>query len=164
MYLAVLVLTSCITTIHSQFGSDKASLQQNPCVSKTNCGSCIQTPKCAWCMQPDFGERPRCFQPDLRPTVPCPEEFTVDPGNEQEMIRAYALSRNGEILSGGEMASGGSVSGHESGQHSESGGFSESGGSKASGGMAGSSGAGAVQISPQHVNLKLRISKKRIGD
>ena len=24
---------------------------QNPCVSKTTCGECIQTPTCAWCMK-----------------------------------------------------------------------------------------------------------------
>lgn len=27
-------------------------LVQNPCVTKTTCHECIQTPTCAWCFQP----------------------------------------------------------------------------------------------------------------
>lgn len=159
IYLLAFVLLSTFGAIESQFGIDKAALFTNPCVSKTNCGACIQTQKCAWCMQPDFGDRPRCFQPDLKPATPCPEEFVVNPDNEQIMIRDYALSRGGQYLSGGGMVSGGSMSGQESSSGSMSGQSSGSGGSSMSGSASGSGKGGAVQISPQEVKLKLRISE-----
>jgi integrin beta 1 len=159
MYLIAFVLLSTFGAIESQFGIEKGSLSANPCVSKTSCSGCIQTQKCAWCMQPDFGDRPRCFQPDLKPATPCPEEFVVNPDNEQIMIEDYALSRGGEYLSGGGMVSGGSMSGHESSSGSMSGGSSSSGGSSMSGGSSGSGRGSVVQISPQKVHLKLRISE-----
>lgn len=157
----IVVLISAFSVIESQSSIDKAALSQNPCVSKTTCSACIQTQKCAWCMQPDFGERPRCFQPDTKPATLCPEEFVINPDNEQIMVRDYALSRGGKALSGGGMVSGGSISEQESGHSSMSGGSSASGGSSMSGGRSGSGSGSVVQISPQHVHLKLRISKCR---
>ncbi len=29
---------------------------QNPCVKKTTCGECMQTPTCAWCMKEVRGQ------------------------------------------------------------------------------------------------------------
>lgn len=55
--------------------------------------------------------------------------------------------------------SGGSISEQESGFGSMSGGSSGSSGSSMSGGASGSGSGSVVQISPQHVHLKLRISK-----
>lgn len=160
IYFLALVLISTFGAIESQFGIDKAALFQNPCVSKTHCSSCIQTQKCAWCMQPEFGDRPRCFQPDVKPSTPCPEEFVINPDNEQIMIRDYGLSRGGKALSGGGgRVSGGTYEEEESGHGSMSGGSSSSGGSSMSGGSSGSGGGSVVQISPQHVHLKLRISE-----
>lgn len=157
--LLALVLLSTFGAIESQFGIDTASLSANPCVSKTNCGACIQTQNCAWCMQPDFSDRPRCFQPDLKPSTPCPEEFVVNPDNEQIMMRDYGLSRGGESVSGGTMVSGGSMSGHESSSGSMSGSSQGSGGSSMSGSGSGSGKGSVVQIRPQEVRLKLRISE-----
>ena len=153
------MLISTFGAIQSQFGIDKTVSFQNPCVSKATCSACIQTQKCAWCMQPDFGDRPRCFQPDLKPQTPCPEEFVINPDNEQIMIRDYALSRGEKELSGGGRVSGGSISEQESGFGSMSGGSSASGGSSMSGGASGAGSGSVVQISPQHVHLKLRISE-----
>lgn len=160
IYFLALVLISTFGTIQSQFGGEKTVSFQNPCVSKTSCSACIQTQKCAWCMQPEFGDRPRCFQPDLKPSTPCPEEFVINPDNEQIMIRDYALSRGGKALSGGGgMVSGGTIEEEESGHSSMSGSSSASGGASMSGGSSGSASGSVVQISPQHVHLKLRISE-----
>lgn len=160
LYFIALVLISTFGAIESQFGIDKNALFQNPCVSKTNCGACIQTQKCAWCMQPDFGERPRCFQPDLKPPTPCPEEFVINPDNEQIMVRDYGLSRGGQSIAGGGMVSGGSMEGHGGSSGSMTGGGSASSGGSHSGSGSGSASGSVVQISPQEVRLKLRISKK----
>lgn len=159
IYLLAFVLLSTFGAIESQFGIDKSALFTNPCVSKTTCSACIQTQKCAWCMQPDFGDRPRCFQPDLKPATPCPEEFVVNPDNEQILIENLSLSRGGEFIGGGGMVSGGSMSGHEESSSSMSGGSSGAGGSSVSGGASGSGHGHVVQISPQKVHLKLRISE-----
>lgn len=97
--------------IESQFDSEKAELHENVCSYKTTCASCIQTPKCAWCMQ-------TCFQSDQE--APCAEEFVFNPNNAQSLIRNLPLSR---------------------------------------GDRSGNSGSSAVQIKPQHVQLKLRVSK-----
>jgi integrin beta 1 len=116
----------------------------NPCTGKTDCGSCIQIDVCAWCMQPDFGDRPRCFQPDLKSSSPCPEEFVFNPDNEQIMMSEAMLSRKSAL---GQGSSSGSMSGHGS----------ASGGSSGHGSSSGS--GSVVQISPQEVKLKLRISE-----
>lgn len=160
IYFLALVLISTFGAIESQFGFEKAALFQNPCVSKTSCSACIQTEKCAWCMKPDFGDRPRCFQPDVKLATPCPEEFVVNPDNEQIMIQDWALSRGGgQTLGGGGRVSGVSIEEQESGGSSMSGGSHASGGSSMSGGSRGSAGGSVVQISPQKVHLKLRISE-----
>ena len=153
------VLLSTFIVINSQNLEKPVALTQNPCTSKTTCSSCIQTQKCAWCMQPEFGERPRCFQPDLRPATLCPEEFVVNPDNEAILYRALALSRAGYELTGGGMASGGSFEGEGHGSSSMSGSVSTSGGGSASGGASGSASGGVVQVSPQHVGLRLRVSE-----
>lgn len=105
---------------------------QNSCVTKANCSACIQTPKCSWCTQPQFGDGPRCFKPELKSPSQCPEEFIIDPQNEQILIRNEALSRRAKTSSSGSSASSGG-----SGYESES----------------------LIQISPQEVKLKLRISE-----
>jgi integrin beta 1 len=157
-FLGAFVLISIFSAIESQ--SSSLALTQNPCVTKANCGSCIQTQKCAWCMQPEFGDRPRCFQPDINAAKGCPEEYVVNPDNEQLIERGWGLSRGGgQSSDGGTMVSGGSVYEEESGHSSMSGSSSASGGSSMSGSSSGSSSGGVVQITPQRVNLKLRISE-----
>lgn len=159
IFLVGLLLISMFGAIKSQFGIDKAALFQNPCVSKTSCSACIQTQKCAWCIQPDFGDRPRCFQPDLKPATPCLEEFIVNPDNEQITVRGEALSRGGVTFGGG-MVNGFDISGHEEGESSISGNSNSASGGSFGGGSSGSASGSVVQISPQHVELKLRINEK----
>lgn len=163
IYIIAIILISSISAITTQsLGIDKAELKQDSCVSKTSCGSCIQTQKCAWCSQPEFGDRPRCFMPDVRPAVPCPEELIVNPDNEQIFVSNSSLSKGGKQISGGGgMVSGGTYEEFQSGQSSMSGGSSASGGSSMSGGASGSSESSIVQIQPQHVALKLRVSEYR---
>lgn len=110
-------------------------------------------------MQPDFGDRARCFQPDVKPASTCPEEFVINPDNEQILVRSEALSRGGMSMSGGGYESGGTYYEEGGSQGSISGGTSGISGGSGSGGSSGSSSGGVVQISPQHVQLKLRISK-----
>lgn len=145
----VLVLINLVSLSHSQFGGvDKpAAYSQSSCASKETCSSCIQTPKCAWCAQDDFGDRPRCFQPDLKPATSCDEAFVVDPGNEMALLSSNALSRGSGMYS---------ESSHQSEHSSSSRGSSSKGGSSSASG-------GVVQISPQHVKLKLRVSECQNG-
>lgn len=173
--LAVLfVLLAATGTVESQFPE---KLTQNPCVSKTTCHDCIQTKNCAWCMQPDFGDKPRCFQPSLTAfTGGCPEEYTWNPDYEFSMYEHEQLTRGqgAAAVGGGSATSGGSISASSSSgssysEHNEASGGSyshygsSSGGSRQSGSSSSfgsSSGSGKiVQIYPQRVGLKLRISK-----
>ncbi len=130
---------------------------QNPCTSKTTCGQCIQTPNCAWCMQENFGDRSRCYLPDLKIGIPCEEEFVIDPANLITPVSNRSLSRGGKMIGGGIYEEGMSYEGEESYQGS----MSSSGSASSSGGSFGSaSGSGSVtQIRPQHVQLKMRISE-----
>ncbi|XP_017769953.1 PREDICTED: integrin beta-PS-like isoform X2 [Nicrophorus vespilloides] len=133
-------------------------LTQNPCIAKSNCHDCIQTPSCAWCYKPDFGERARCFQPSNPGSKSCPEEYVWNPDNVLQVLIARELSKAHAAVgsAGGTMESGWSVEGSSS--HSSSGSSSWSshshGSSSSSGGGFGES--NIVQISPQKVNLKLR--------
>lgn len=132
---------------------------QNPCVNKRNCHECIQTQSCAWCMQPDFGERPRCFQPSYTTLGACKEEFTWNPDNEQKLIINRELTRAGSRNAGGQMVYGGSYEANSSHSSSFSSHSSTSYGASSRASASGSSSGEIVQISPQRVNLKLRISK-----
>lgn len=132
----------CVSTLSNVLAQslDTVSLQ-NPCVSKLKCNECIQTPSCAWCFDPDFGERPRCFQPSLTPNVgKCNEAFTYNPDNEQAFLEHRDLTKASSVSGSGSASASASGSG-----------------SAGAGGSASSSGE-IVQISPQRVGLKLRIS------
>lgn len=158
MYFLAAVLLSMLGAIESQ-SIVNPTLSANPCANKLNCGACIQTQSCAWCMDPEFGDRPRCFAHELKPATTCPEEFVVNPDNEQIMVKDDALSRGGVAISDGTIVSGGSMSGHESSSGSMSGNSQSSGGSNMQGSGSGQKSEDVVQISPQEVRLKLRISE-----
>lgn len=105
-------------------------------------------------MQEDFGDRPRCFLPDLLQGA-CLEPYVVNPDNEIDIKSDYALTKGqqagGGHASGGTYEEGGSESGSVSGH-----GTSEHGSS----GSGHASGSGRVtQIRPQQAKLKLRISE-----
>lgn len=146
------------------------------CASKQNCHECIQTKSCSWCLQPDYGDKPRCFQPSHDKSINnCAEEYTWDPDNEQRLVIAEELTRGGIAQSsgGGQSIAGGSYEASSSkGSSSSSGSTFESyskqtqtsasqssrkTSSRTSYGSVSSSGR-IVQIYPQRVNLKLRIS------
>lgn len=135
---------------------------QNPCISQNTCRECIQTKGCAWCLQPpsdqNSNEQPRCFQPSLSDRDICPEEFTWNPDNEVRIVIERALSRSSGAVSGGGggyeegayyeegHSHSSSYEGHYHEEHGASGHYGESGHSN------------IVQISPQRMSLKLRIS------
>jgi hypothetical protein len=73
-------------------------------------------------MQPDFGDRPRCFQPDLKPSSPCSKEFVLNPDSEMDTTKNESLTLKKDKRS--------SLVNEK-----------------------------LVQISPQEVKLKLRISE-----
>lgn len=133
-------------------------------------------------MQPDFGDRPRCFQPSLNSfNGVCPEEWTHNPDSEFAMyeqeqltrVKEAASSGGGQIVSGATIQQSSSLDSSYHAQEEESGGsFSHfsghsSGGSRysGSGSSFGSSSASGkiVQIYPQRVGLKLKISKFEYG-
>lgn len=143
--VALSCLSAIILSVSAQSGGRQVSekLAQNPCSSKRNCHECIQTSTCAWCSQPDFGDRKRCFQPSIvDANRQCNEAYTINPQNEYQVMRNEELSK----ASRGSGYIAGST--YESSSHQESGdgygdGFKD-----------------AVQVAPQHVNLKLRINEK----
>lgn len=141
---------------------------QNPCVSKTTCSGCIQTKTCAWCLQPqaEYGDSPRCFQPSYDLAQPkCPEEYTYNPDSELKQIINKELTRRSYegMSAAGAMQGGAGEYEYGSSYHSSSSGSasaSQSSSSSFRGHSASSSSSGEiVQIKPQKVNLKLRISE-----
>lgn len=135
------------------------------CVSKPTCGDCLRTRGCAWCSQPDFGDKPRCFAAAAVATVRC--DAIVNPQNEMLLVENRKLSKASRSGAGAATAGGGFAEGsssafeHHSATSSSSSGYSEQSdsGASASGGS-----KSVVQISPQRVNLKLRISEYSIQD
>ncbi|CAH1118909.1 unnamed protein product [Phaedon cochleariae] len=148
--LLVLLISSLAT---AQVAQRYTSL--NPCTSKGKCHECIQTPSCAWCYDPDFGDSARCFQPSqaYQQETRCREEYVLNPDNVLSVLAARALSKAGRVTGGG----GGQLVGGAEGSYNHSENWSESGSlsGSAGGGAAGAAG-GIVQVSPQRLNLKLR--------
>ena len=162
LMLALFVFIACSSFI--QVESQLAGkLIQNPCVNKRSCHDCIQTASCAWCMQPDHGDKPRCFQHSYSNI--CPEEYIWNPDTQLTYLQNYNLTRTtkksaggaagGQLSSGGAYEAGSSYSGSSS---SSASGYYGSSSSSSSSGYAASFG-NIVQIRPQRVGLKLRISK-----
>ncbi|KAE8742436.1 hypothetical protein FOCC_FOCC011990 [Frankliniella occidentalis] len=143
--VVVTCLLASILSISAQSGSRQISekLAQNPCSSKQTCHECIQTSTCAWCAQPDFGDRKRCFQPSNQDSNrQCNEAYMIFPQNE------YTVERNEELSKASKGSGYISGSSYQSSSHQESG-SAYDGGFKE-----------AVQVAPQQVSLKLRINEK----
>lgn len=172
---AVLLLVVVLANfVQSQLAE---KLIQNPCVSKQTCHDCIQAKSCAWCLQPDIGDKPRCFQPSLSPlSGGCPEEYTYNPDNVETLLVKKALSRGGSSVasrgSGQSAAAGDYWSRNQEESYSKNEYTQESwdtqrqqtidqssrkSGKKVNYGSYTESG-NIVQIYPQRVQLKLRIS------
>lgn len=171
-YLRAILVLLVITISFAQSATSESA--PSSCASKLTCHECIQTKSCAWCLQPDYGDKPRCFQPTHDKSINnCDEEYRWDPDNEQRLVIFEELTRGGIAQGGGQSMAGGSyeassnkgshyssgstyesynrqhqtIASHshkESGMHTSYGSHSESG--------------RIVQIYPQRVNLKLRIS------
>ena len=89
-----------------------------------------------------FGDRKRCFQPSIvDANRQCNEAYTINPQNE------YTVERNDELSKASKGRGQISGSSYQSTSFQESSSGFESGYKE------------AVQVAPQHVNLKLRISK-----
>lgn len=160
--LHVLALLACIVTclVFTVEAQLAGKLVQNPCVNKRTCHECIQTQSCAWCMQPDHGDKPRCFQHSYSNF--CPEQFIWNPDTVQSFTINRELTRASYAAggAGGQMSYGSSYYANSSYSSSSSGSYSGAYGASGAAGSAGSfSGSNIVQISPQRVSLKLRISK-----
>ncbi|CAG9864043.1 unnamed protein product [Phyllotreta striolata] len=130
----------------------------NPCTSKGKCYECIQTPGCAWCYDPNFGDGPRCFSPSLvyQQQKKCPEEFVNNPDNILSYLANAELTK---ARKGGFEGGGAAVTGAEgSYNYSESWWASGSEHGQSHGGAAGAAAGGRniVQVKPQRLNLKLR--------
>lgn len=149
----LIYLTLLAVSISPLLAQQAEKLVSNPCITKTTCHECIQTPTCAWCFQPDFGDQKRCFQPATLPpnsvNSVCREEYVWYPDNILQVIQQKELSK----AHAGAGASSSSSSWHQSSSSSSSH-WSSSSSSSSSGHQ-----QEIVQISPQRVNLKIRISK-----
>ncbi|KAK6631132.1 hypothetical protein RUM43_014228 [Polyplax serrata] len=153
----ILLIICTAAGVTSQI-SEKFS-SQNPCVSKQTCHECIQTPTCAWCSQPNFGDTKRCFQPNINIQSQCDEAYIVNPDNVFSLMEARSLKK----ASRAGYEGGGYEGGYEAG-YEESHSYSSSGSYSSSSSFGSSSGSSylqheAVQISPQRVGLKLRINE-----
>lgn len=109
MLVLLIVLRTKANEISEKSGA------QDLCKSIEKCHQCIRMKSCAWCLQPDFGDKPRCFQSARKS---CHKNYIWNPKNEQEILA-------NKILHQSNSSSSGSI----------------------------------TQISPQRVELKLRISK-----
>ncbi|XP_023340039.1 integrin beta-PS [Eurytemora carolleeae] len=87
-----------VSAVSAQFSyrADRGSglLIQNPCVSKETCSKCLQTPTCAWCMQPvynstDGSPLPRCNQEEffIGSNTRCESRFIVNPENVYSILQ-----------------------------------------------------------------------------
>uniref|UniRef100_A0A336M8L1 Integrin beta n=2 Tax=Culicoides sonorensis TaxID=179676 RepID=A0A336M8L1_CULSO len=158
--LSIAILLLLLNLVASQIFDP--NVLQNPCISQNTCRDCIQTKGCAWCLQPPSdqfsNDQPRCFQPSLSDYDRCPEEFTWNPDNEQRIVIERALSRSSAAgISGGGYEEGAYVEEGYSGSSSYQGHYHEEHGASGSYGASGH--RHIVQISPQRMNLKLRINE-----
>lgn len=175
MYLCALVLLVIISAnlVQSEFFNNVIQ-----CSGKKTCSECIQTRGCAWCAQPDFNNR--CFQNNTSPlTGSCQEPYIFSPSNDLKIIQAQELTRRVESIGGGggggyeedlyqQHQSKGSHyhGGYEQELHTQSKQTQYSGSHRQVSesvkyGYHEESGR-IVQIYPQVVDLKLRLSKTKI--
>lgn len=101
-YTALLLVIS-VNLVQSQFAE---TLIENPCIDKMTCQDCMQTKSCAWCLQPDFGDKSRCFQPNLSPLVDnCPQEYIYNPDNVEMLNETVPLTRGSSATGGSSESS-----------------------------------------------------------
>ena len=108
LVMSLLWLAGLVTAQYS-YREDRASsllLGQNPCVSKQSCSECMQTPTCAWCMQPDYlsadgSPLPRCNQEEFFMSAnkresrsQCEARYVVNPMNMFTILENVELRKS----------------------------------------------------------------------
>ena len=108
LVMSLLWLAALVTAQYS-YREDRASsllLGQNPCVSKQSCSECMQTPTCAWCMQPDYlsadgSPLPRCNQEEFFMSAnkresrsQCEARYVVNPMNMFTILENVELRKS----------------------------------------------------------------------
>ncbi|XP_050330333.1 integrin beta-PS-like isoform X1 [Bactrocera neohumeralis] len=156
LLFATLFACSSIFSVEAQLAG---KLIQDPCVNKASCHDCIQTQNCAWCMEPDFIDLPRCFKNSLQNY--CKEEYTWNPFTEQKFTINRELTRGGNASAAAGYGYGYGGSYEASSSYSSSSSSSSYAGAYGGAAAAGASASSGeiVQISPQRVSLKLRINQ-----
>lgn len=93
MYLVtvILIVIASAGLVHCEFGNEFTPIS---CVSQTTCHDCIQTKICSWCMAPNFGDKPRCFELNPNQSDYCPEEYVWYPDAEEIILIGEPLTRN----------------------------------------------------------------------
>lgn len=152
--LRLTLAVTLLLCVLSSFTTAQSSSQLT-CPGKTTCRECIQSNNCRWCTQANF-TKPRCHGHDIGY---CPEEYTVDPSNEAIMLIDRELSR--PIHGGGSMMESGYEAEMSGSSHWSQSSSSHSSSSSSSSGSMSASGHNIVQIRPQRMQLKLRLSKTR---
>lgn len=135
----VLLVMASIHTVESE--------SVDHCSSKSKCRDCIRTVNCAWCMQTDIGNITRCYHKD-HPTE-C--QAIWNPQSHHENVKNEILSRKAKDLTGSTVGQGDSYV-RSTEQLSSS--FSSYTSTSTS-----TSYRKSVQVSPQRVNLQLRVGK-----
>lgn len=129
-----------------------SNYQLTTCPGKTTCSQCIQTTNCRWCTMPNF-THPRCHGQIEKY---CPEEYTVDPSNTFQLVQGRELTKPSRRVLEGQSER----ESYYSSSHYQSSSSSSSSSSFQQSSYESESAAGSiVQISPQRVSLKLRLSK-----
>lgn len=174
--LLVILSANFVQTQYQQNPSKQSHITSS-CSSKTTCHDCIRAKSCAWCLQPDLGDRPRCFEPEILRDY-CKEEFEWDPPTEQRLVLAEKLTLKESSAAQGSAQSRAqrlaaayvenqntkgrySSSNYSSQSYSSQSGYYSQGGShmeESHTSYSHSESGRIVQIYPQRVNLKLRIS------
>ncbi|KPI91428.1 Integrin beta-PS [Papilio xuthus] len=148
VFVWVCLLASCWAQRAEQL------LAQNSCSSKTICSDCIRTAFCAWCFAPEFNG-PRCFNPAVEGgTGGCDEAYIFNPDNQRTLDPMF----NKELTRArGRIGAGMESSFYEESYSSSSTSMKGGSGYMAGGGAA--FGENLVQIKPQRVNMKLRMTQ-----
>jgi len=97
------------TLAQYSYREDRASsllVGLNPCVSRQSCSECMQTPTCAWCMQPDYlsadgSPLPRCNQEEVfqsalqkKSRSQCAAHYVINPENLYTIVKNVNLRKS----------------------------------------------------------------------
>lgn len=124
------------------------------CVSKSKCRDCIRTVNCSWCMQTDIGNITRCFPSDHKNDC----QLIWSPQSTLNYVKHESLSRKAKDVSGYQIGQGNSYV--KSTEESSSSFSNSSYSSHSSSSSYSSYSRKSIQVSPQRVQLQLRMGKR----